>query len=104
MKFSTLSIFMILVATACADEHPLIGPGEGVKMLAEGFVFTEGPACDAVGNVFFSDVRDSKTYLWSLDGKLSVFRENTGETNGLSFDRQGNLICLRSGQTLHPLT
>ena len=95
---------MILVATACADEHPLIGPGEGVKMLAEGFVFTEGPACDAVGNVFFSDVRDSKTYLWSLDGKLSVFRENTGETNGLSFDRQGNLICLRSGQTLHPLT
>ena len=71
----------------------LVAPGAEVELLAEGFIFTEGPACDAQGNIFFSDVRDSKTNRWSVDSKLSVFREDTRETNGMYFDRDGNLIC-----------
>ena len=93
MRIAHPLLCMILVTAALADEHPLIQPGAEVKMLAEGFVFTEGPACDAAGNVYFSDVRDSKTYVWSTKGKLSIFRENTGEANGLYFDKDGNLIC-----------
>jgi len=76
-----------------STRHPLIADGAKVEQLAEGFIFTEGPACDAEGNVFFSDVRDSKTYRWSIGGELSLFRANTRETNGMYFDRDGSLVC-----------
>jgi gluconolactonase len=88
---------LVLSVHALAQENPplipLVAQGAQVTQLAEGFIFTEGPACDAEGNVFFSDVRDCKTYKWSVDGKLSTFRENTLETNGMYFDADGNLIC-----------
>ena len=75
----------------------LVTPGAKVRKLAGGFIFTEGPAVDAEGNVFFSDVRGEKTYRWSLEGKLSTFRENTGRANGLFFDKAGNLIACEGG-------
>lgn len=30
--------------------------GEGWELVAEGFAFTEGPAVDAKGNLYFTDV------------------------------------------------
>jgi len=45
------------------------------------------------GNVFFSDVHASRTHKWSRDGKVSLFRENTGRANGLAFDKDGNLLA-----------
>jgi len=88
--------FGVVLATGqparAADASGLVAPGARVVKLADGFLFTEGPACDAKGNVYFSDVRASKTYVWSVDGKLSVFRENTGGGNGLYFDARGNLL------------
>jgi len=71
----------------------IVAPGAKVVQLAKGFQFTEGPAVDRKGNVFFSDVRASRTYKWSPDGKVSLFRENTGGANGLAFDKAGNLLA-----------
>ena len=62
-----------------------------VVKLAEVFSFTEGPACDADGNVFFTDQPNNKIYKWSVDGKLTVFHDSPGRANGLYFDREGNL-------------
>ena len=45
-------------------------PGEDWKLVGEGYKFTEGPAANAKGEVFFNDVRDSKTYKVGLDGKV----------------------------------
>ena len=61
--------------------------------LSDGFQFTEGPAPDAQGNVYFTDLRASLIYRWSLDGQLSVHREDAGGANGLFFDREGNLLA-----------
>jgi gluconolactonase len=58
-----------------------------------GLVFAEGPAADASGNIFFSDVTANKIYKWSTDGQLSTFKTNNGGTNGLFFDKSGNLIA-----------
>jgi sugar lactone lactonase YvrE len=85
-------------ATAApAKDEPLakgiLAPGAKVTELANGFQFTEGPAMDNKGNVYFSDVRASRTYRWSPDGKVSLFRENTGSANGLAFDAEGNLLA-----------
>ncbi len=69
----------------------VVAPGAKVKLLADIFSFTEGPAADAAGNVFFTDQPNNKIYEWSTDGKLSVFDDSPGRANGLFFDRQGNL-------------
>lgn len=70
-----------------------IDPQAKLEVIADTFEFTEGPALDADGNIFFSDVRAAKIYKFSPDGKLSVYRENTGGANGLYFGNDGNLFA-----------
>ena len=70
----------------------VVAPGGKVKKLADGFKFTEGPAADARGNVYFTDIRNNRIHKWSTDGKLTTFRENSGGANGLFFDKDGNLV------------
>lgn len=61
-------------------------------------VFLEGPAVDGAGNVFFTNVPVSKILKWDPAKKSgSVFREKTNETNGLLFDRDGNLLACEGG-------
>ncbi len=80
------------LTTALAQETPsVIAPGAEVIKLADVFKFTEGPACDAQGNVFFTDQPNNKIYKWSVDGQLSVFHDSPGRANGLFFDKDGNL-------------
>jgi gluconolactonase len=69
----------------------IIQPGAKVEKLAEGFLFTEGPAADAKGNVYFTDQPNDRIMIWSLSGKLSTFMQPCGHSNGLSFDKDGNL-------------
>ena len=85
------------VTQVSADTSELVADGGKVEKLADGFIFTEGPAVDADGNVFFTDIPNSRIHRWSTDGKLSTFRENTGRANGLFFDRDGNLLCCEGG-------
>lgn len=72
-----------------------------VKVLAkveDDKVFTEGPAVDRAGNVFFTNVPVSRILKWSPDTKtLAVFRENSNETNGLYFAPNGDLLCCEGG-------
>ncbi|GHT10374.1 gluconolactonase [Planctomycetales bacterium] len=64
-----------------------------VIQLAGDFGFTEGPAADAAGNVFFVDDAKSKIYRWDVaEQKLSVFVENSKHANGMYFDKNGDLI------------
>ncbi|MDT8301830.1 MAG: SMP-30/gluconolactonase/LRE family protein [Sedimentisphaerales bacterium] len=71
----------------------IIVPGAKVKKLADGFKFTEGPAVDAHGNVFFTDQPNNRIHKWSTDGKLSIFHDSPGRANGLYFDKNGNLLA-----------
>ena len=75
-----------------AKGKSLIAKGAKPEKLADGFSFTEGPACDGQGNVFFTDQPNNKIFKWSTDNKLSLFEENYGRANGMYFDHQGNLI------------
>lgn len=65
-----------------------------VEQLATGFVFTEGPASDTEGHVYFTDIPEAKIYRWSTDEKLTLFQEESGGANGLFFDPNNKLfIC-----------
>lgn len=83
----------VIVATAsyAAVRPSVVAPGATLQKLCDGFSFTEGPAADAEGNVFFTDQPNDRILKWSVDGKLSVFLSPCGRSNGLYFDRQGNL-------------
>jgi gluconolactonase len=70
----------------------------GWELVSQGYKFTEGPAVDAQGNVFFSDIPDSRIHKISADGKVTVFRENTGEANGLMFGPDGRLYACQNGR------
>jgi gluconolactonase len=67
------------------------------SVVAGTFQFTEGPAVDAEGNVFFSDINTGRIYRWSADGDVTVFREGLNAPNGLAFARDGSLIICEGG-------
>jgi len=69
----------------------IVASGAKVTLLADTFKFTEGPATDAEGNVFFTDQPNDRICKWSVDGKLTDFMKPCGRSNGLFFDGRGNL-------------
>jgi gluconolactonase len=89
MKFTFLAL--LLAFQALGGESQIIAPGETLRKLADGFIFTEGPACDAQGNVFFTDQPNDRIHKWSTEGKLTTFMQPCGRANGLCFDADGNL-------------
>lgn len=77
--------------TGTAAEHKVTAEGATLQKLAGDFMFTEGPACDAEGNVLFTDQPNDRIMKWSVDGQLSTFMKPAGRANGLCFDGKGNL-------------
>ncbi len=61
------------------------------ERLAGEFSFTEGPAADATGNVYFTDQPNDRIMVWSTDEKLYTFLQPSGRSNGLFFDKHGFL-------------
>jgi gluconolactonase len=93
-RLALLVLLLLMTAESlAADEHSVVAAGAKLERLAGGFGFTEGPAADTAGNVFFTDQPNNRIYRWSVGGELSVFHENPGRANGLYFDRDGNLLA-----------
>jgi gluconolactonase len=75
----------------------LLAPGAGVAVAAR-TSFLEGPAVDAAGNLYFSDIINSKILKMTPAGVVSVFREDSGRTNGNTFDARGRLISCEGAE------
>ena len=91
---SSLTVGRLFAAPPTAEPATgIVAPGAKLVLLADGFKFTEGPAADAKGNVFFTDQPNNKILEWSVNGKLSVFKKDAGRANGLYFDTAGNLYA-----------
>jgi gluconolactonase len=60
--------------------------------------FLEGPAIDGAGNVFFSDIAGNRILKMDGKGVVSVFRADSGRTNGNCFDAQGRLISCEGSE------
>jgi gluconolactonase len=72
-------------------------PGEGWSLVAEGYRFTEGPAPNAQGEVFFNDIPNGKAYKIGLDGNVSLFIADTKHANGQAFGPDGRLYAAATG-------
>lgn len=83
--------FGSLCALSSCNTSPVPRDARAEK-LASGFAFTEGPAADKQGNIYFTDQPNNKIYIWTTRGELKTFMENSGRANGLYFDHNGNLL------------
>jgi gluconolactonase len=86
-----LTLILIGCTPSAAGDTGVTAPGATVQKLADGFAFTEGPADDGKGNVFFTDQPNDRILKWSVDGQLSTFMQPSGRSNGLFFDHEGYL-------------
>ena len=73
-------------------ESNIIATGATLQLISNQFSFTEGPAADKYGNVYFTDQPNNRIWKFDTSGKLSVFLENAGRSNGMYFDNKGNLV------------
>lgn len=72
----------------------LVAKDAEVVKVADGFSFTEGPAVNRPGDVFFTDQPNNKIHMWKFStGEVSVFSEASGRSNGLYFNLQGDLLA-----------
>jgi len=95
MKRSLSGIVLALTPFApllCAEEG-VLAPGAEVRRLAREFEFTEGPTCDAHGNLYFTDQPNDRIMKWSAEGRLSMFLNPAGRANGMYFDAGGRLLA-----------
>ncbi len=88
---SLVCVALVSLGAALGGESAIIAPGAELKKIVDDCKFTEGPACDAEGNVYFTDQPNDRILKYSTDGKLTTFMQPCGRSNGLSFDAKGNL-------------
>ena len=94
--FLLLSVSLITNAQQAKEEIfdslKLIGTKAKLIKVSGQFTFTEGPAVDKKGNIYFTDQPNDKIWKYDINGKLSMFMDKTGRSNGLYFDKNGNII------------
>jgi sugar lactone lactonase YvrE len=80
-----------------ATKNPMLNdillPNEGWQLVGEGYRFSEGPAVNAKGEVFFDDGPAGNIWKVSLDGKVNLFAENSGNVYGQAFAPNGDMYA-----------
>ncbi|HNY53802.1 MAG TPA: SMP-30/gluconolactonase/LRE family protein [Bacteroidales bacterium] len=96
MKIPSLMLLVMLLSFTPAVSQDdglseILKPGASLVKLAGEFSFTEGPAADKAGNVYFTDQPNDRIMKWSTKGVLSTFMQPSGRSNGMFFDSKDNL-------------
>jgi len=77
---------------------PGLVSAEAKAKTAASVSFLEGPAWHPSGTLYFSDIAGNRILKLASDGQVSVFREDSGRTNGNTFDAQGRLISCEGAE------
>lgn len=96
-SLTVLSVALLtlgLAADAQTDDVGLLADGAEVEVLGEGYSFTEGPAVDRNGDVYFTDQPNDRIVKYTVeDGTFSDWLKPAGRSNGMYFDTAGNLLA-----------
>ena len=94
MRLLSTLLIALLCMSAFAQQSPVIKDGAKLTLISEDFSFTEGPAVDKYGNVYFTDQPNNKILKWSPEsGSIETYLEESLRSNGLYFDHDGNLLA-----------
>jgi gluconolactonase len=67
----------------------ILDPANEWELVGQGYNFTEGTAANTAGEVFYTDIPNSKTYKVALDGKLTMIKSDTKKESGTCFGIDG---------------
>ena len=81
---TVITVFVLLPAGPAGAQTPEV---------ATSLAFTEGPAVDREGNVYFTELVGQRIMKLSAKGILTTFREHSNNANGLLIDPQGGLVA-----------
>lgn len=100
---NTYSVYFLILLSSIVSANAFakspIKRGAKLELLADGFKFTEGPAKDADGNIFFTDQPNDRILKWDVEKEeLTTFLEPAGRSNGLYFDKDGSLLACADGE------
>ncbi len=86
-----LSIFIVSVANGQGVNNWLL------HKVDSNFLFTEGPCWNNDDQLLFSDINANTIYLWNQSSGTTVFRNPSGNANGIATDVYGNLFIAQQG-------
>jgi gluconolactonase len=69
---------------------------DSFERIAGGHQFTEGPAWHPDGYLLYSDIPANRICFWTGEG-VKTYREPSGNSNGLVFDRRLRLVACEHG-------
>lgn len=95
-RSTLIGLFLIATASTASAQQArtlnVVAPGAELKLVSKQFAFSEGPAVNKKGDIYFTDQPNDKIWKYDTKGRLSLFMDKTGRSNGLYFDAKGNLI------------
>lgn len=109
MKNIILLFSAIVMATTALSQtkasNKLVARGAEPVLVSADYSFTEGPAVNRAGDVFFTDQPNNRIFKWSEGEGVSLFMENAGRANGLYFSKDGYLLaCADENNELWSIT
>jgi gluconolactonase len=105
-KFNKIVLGIVTVAWlgTTATSQPLLAqemikPVGDVETVHKGFAFTEGPAWDPRGVLYFSDIPNATIHALGDGDKISEFTTDSKHTNGIMIAADGRMLaCQMDGQ------
>ena len=96
-----LALALLTPGQVPAQDMPLeqvLIEGEDWELVGEGYKFTEGPACDPSGRLYFTDPPGDTIYRLGENGKPEVFAKDAGHPGGMMFGPGGRLYCTQGAK------
>src|SRR5690554_5939109 len=93
MKTINTLLFCLLSTIIWGQNPGIIADNAEIKRVATGYSFTEGPAVNSQGQVFFTDQPNDRIHVWNENKGITLWLEGTERSNGMYFDANNQLVA-----------
>jgi gluconolactonase len=88
------SLIVLTLHAQIEDKRGIVAKGAQLEKVKDGFSFTEGPAVNRFGDIYFTDQPNDKIYVWNANSnQITLAKEGARRSNGLYFELDGKLIA-----------
>ena len=99
LQATILALALPTLMLRADDRRDFIVKGATIEKVATGYQFTEGPAADRDGDIWFTDIPNSTIIRFDTSKQKAVVEhEDTEGANGLMFDRKNRLVACAGGR------
>ncbi len=93
MKILTGLILLLFCSSVFGQKNNIVAKNAEIKKVGTGYAFTEGPAVAKDGKVYFTDQPNDRIYVWDEKKGVSLWSDDTGRSNGMYFNNNGQLLA-----------